>query len=276
MSKDKGVKCLQDDDDKQMESIKFNPYGRRCCQILPTEFESLHISGDKMKLEDRSRIEPKPNGVKECKCERRERKEVHGAGQIDSQSRRRRRICKKSPLSERHQHKISKSDVTPKESEMKLDLSEERFPRSSSARERRRQKRLQEIATETCNNPEEQDLEDSNSESNDDRGRMDSDYTGSEEELSSSESPRLDEASGSNMECVNKSKEVEDFVIMLDTTLNDSGSSNCNAVGSNPHNATNESGMDLSCRVVMLEETLVKKIGKVSSNIFITFFFNLA
>ncbi|XP_066951321.1 uncharacterized protein [Macrobrachium rosenbergii] len=263
--KDKNFECRHIEEEKHFENHVPNVHVKRCCEVLPTEFASLHIAGDKMKLENRSRMEVKPSGVKECQCKRREKIDVHVACQIGSQSRRRRRI-KRTPSSDSERHEnfsSSKPFQSLDESPINSGLPENSLPRlSSSARERRRQRRDKEIEIKDLSGlPAEPNRAELNSAIDETKACGSS---SSEGECDSENSPRTQDAEAAGTENVGpaKSDDIDDFVSMLDTTLKDSFSCESDITEDMRNNVTGDCVMDLSCRLSMLEETLMKSVDE--------------
>ncbi|XP_068207027.1 uncharacterized protein [Palaemon carinicauda] len=267
------VECRHSEEEKYLENKVPNQFVKRCCEILPTEFSSLHITGDKMKLECRSRIEAKPSGVKECHCKRREKVDVNAAGQIGSQSRRRRRI-KKAPSSENevHENRINSSEELDSfyESPEFSQLPGNHCIPQSSARERRRQRRYKEAENRGCNDPpDESSLEEPNSDIDETK---DPDSNSNERESENELSPRRQYTEGACTEnvCSVKPDCLEDFVSMLDSTLKDSISCESDITEEIKSNVTSDYGMDLSSRLSMLEETLKKNIDEEQAGLILS------
>ncbi|XP_064082487.1 serine/threonine-protein kinase Nek4-like isoform X2 [Macrobrachium nipponense] len=267
IQKNKNFECRHIEEEKHFECHVPNVLVKRCCEVLPTEFASLHIAGDKMKLENRSRMEVKPSGVKECQCKRREKIDVHAACQIGSQSRRRRRI-KRAPSSESEPHENFSSSIPFQgldESPVNSRLPENDLPYlSSSARVRRRQRRDKEIDIKVLSDlPAEPNLVELNS--NNDKTKV-CDSSSSEGECNSENSPRTQDAEAASTEKASpiKSDDIDDFVSMLDTTLKDSFNFESDTTENmrNKVTVTSDCGMDLSCRLSMLEETLMKSVDE--------------
>lgn len=250
------------------EVIRPNLGARRCCEIFP-EFESLQISGDKKKLESRSKVESKPSGVKECQCKRQGNKEMPSAGQ-GSKSRRRRHHNKNSviPDSSTNQETldVAGDSFLP---DISSAVTAECSPSASSAfsaRERRRQRRLQEKDLDiAC---EEMKMNSSRSTEN----IFDCEYV-TEKEVKAKASidacitgdtvseAGLDNPLIQGVPVSLKFQEVTDFVNILDTTLSDDGVENFNEnCVQDPQITMPKDGLE--SRIGILEDALKNKVGK--------------
>lgn len=248
-------------DKMKEEVVRPNPGARRCCEIFP-EFESLQISGDKMKLESRSKVESKPSGVKECQCKRQGNKEMPSAGQ-GSKSRRRRHHNKNSviPNSSTNQDTL----VVSEDCCFLRDISSsivtaECSPSASSAfsaRERRRQKRLQEIDLEIdC-----EEMKTNSSRSTE--SIIDCQYVTEKEVKAKASIDCCIKRDAVSEVCLgNPFQEVNDFVNILDTTLSDDGvESVSETCAQDTQILTPKDGLE--SRICMLEDALITKVGKV-------------
>lgn len=249
---DSGMSGVQSSSEEKQSGITSHEHvgqhkhlvARRCCEIIPNEFESLQIAGDKIKLEERDRSEIKSSGNKECHCSRKEKLHQHpcNSGHLHSQSRTRRRDNREKEgsgdnfqeASSLASHKAS----TP--------------PRScSSARERRRQQRRGET----------------------ENGRSSTSGHGNQEEKGDSESSSShsptedsDEHSNSDTSTATPSQDYEeDFLQSLSSTLTETGSPS-----EGESDQTEEDNMGhLEVTIAKLEDYLVTKMGKVQGRLVI-------
>ncbi|KAK8406146.1 hypothetical protein O3P69_007099 [Scylla paramamosain] len=223
---------------------------RRCCEIVPSEFESLQIAGDKIKLDERDRSEKKPSGIKECHCSRKEKLQQHpcNSGHLHSQSRARRRDSKELEGSgDSFQDHLSPSVVS--------SLTSHKAPTpphsSLSARERRRQQRR----GETENGK-------SSTSGHGHQGEK------GDSESSSSLSPieDSDEYSNSDTSTATPPRDYEeDFLQSLSSTLTETGSPS-----EGESEQTEEDNMGhLEVTISKLEDYLVAKMGKVQGRLVI-------
>lgn len=251
--------------EKQRDALRPNLNAKRCCEIFP-EFESLHISGDKMKLEDRSRLESKPSGVKECHCKRQGNEELLAAGH-GSRSRRRRHTSKRTAnqgsILNLGELNPSEAELCTHEDDLLSPISIESgmpIPLSYSARERRRQRRIQEknqeLETKIVNRtPSTLDGEYDTKEISD-QDAVDG-HTSSDVYSRMSTENNLTRQIGTA-----KLQEVKDFVNILDTTLhNDCAENQTETSEEDKPQAGPSNG--LQSRISLLEETLINKVGKV-------------
>ncbi|XP_063850385.1 serine/threonine-protein kinase Nek4-like isoform X3 [Scylla paramamosain] len=223
---------------------------RRCCEIVPSEFESLQIAGDKIKLDERDRSEKKPSGIKECHCSRKEKLQQHpcNSGHLHSQSRARRRDSRELEGSgDSFQDHLSPSVVS--------SLTSHKAPTpphsSLSARERRRQQRR----GETENGK-------SSTSGHGHQGEK------GDSESSSSLSPieDSDEYSNSDTSTATPPRDYEeDFLQSLSSTLTETGSPS-----EGESEQTEEDNMGhLEVTISKLEDYLVAKMGKVQGRLVI-------
>ncbi|XP_045625776.2 serine/threonine-protein kinase Nek1 [Procambarus clarkii] len=134
--------------EKQCVSVKYNcDLIAKRHKFLPTQFDSLHISEDKT---DRTKVETKQSVLKELKCKQQKEHNPAAAGHIDSQSRQRWRSIKKSVVESSSDHDENGLYISPKVlCSKKSGVNDNRLvTHSLSARERRRQKRLEGIEME--------------------------------------------------------------------------------------------------------------------------------
>ncbi|CAL4075819.1 unnamed protein product, partial [Meganyctiphanes norvegica] len=198
--------CVSEKNEESYDNVKYADNHRsnykpvRCCELLlPTDLDSLQISGGKMRLEDRSKIEIKVSGTKECNCYRNSK-----VTNIDSQSRQRRRRSKSSYIKESHSE-VENSNKTWNRLTFSKGSIERVQRKPSSARERRRQQKSEELT----------DLNSENIE-NCLNERLDS------SEISNLLGDIQDDDNEDDLMSEykqNKISEVEEFVEMLDTTL---------------------------------------------------------
>lgn len=259
------------EDKKKEEVIRPNHGARRFCEIFP-EFESLQISGDKMKLESRSKVESKPSGVKECHCKRQGNDELPSAGQ-GSKSRRRRHHNKNSVVldpSTNQEKFVTSEDCFPQHDSSSPVATAESSPSASStfsARERRRQRRLQERDFETdCLEVKTKNIRSTES-------TFDYEY-GPEKEVKAKATTNgcITNGTDSELPLDNpfiqdvslKFQEVNDFVNILDTTLSDDGVENLTetCVQDNQNTIPRDG---LESRISILEDALIHKVGKVGT-----------
>ncbi|XP_042225332.1 serine/threonine-protein kinase ppk1-like isoform X2 [Homarus americanus] len=256
--------------EKQIEPIKYNLNVKRCCEFFPSQFKSLHIAGDKMKLEDRSKVENKPHGTKECKCKRREKQDSPAVGHIDSQSRRRRRSSKKSPVIDSGDHEkinllVNSETVFTENSDVDYSLS---TPRSYSARERRRQKRLQTTETKSSESTlEHRHLSEKQEcieeqlyvSSSNSRSSTSLASNGVEENLSSDD---LDIDSSVDITLTHKYQEEDEFLHLLSTTLMEDSTCDSDESYTNTEAGPDkqDNGSGLEAKMSQLEETLVDEL----------------
>ncbi|KAK7068357.1 Serine/threonine-protein kinase Nek4 [Halocaridina rubra] len=254
----------RDCEDKHLECAKHHVHARRHCEILPLEFESLQISGDRIKLEDRAKLEHKPNGVKECNCERKNRRNEPFVSHVGSKSRMRRRMVKdlndlKDPvLSIQNEGPCnaslqeteglvcgSRSEV---ESETRICL--------SLARERRLKKKSQEMELETFQEADER-RHSVGCGSNTFEGKVEH----KSEPEDSSETDSLRQCTIAYKEDISMKLEGNDLANMLNITLTESSQ-----VRTNEHNVEStiggESTMNLQSRLLLLEENLLRAVGE--------------
>ncbi|XP_063604634.1 serine/threonine-protein kinase Nek4-like [Penaeus indicus] len=261
----------KDNEDKMKEEvIRPNPGARRCCEIFP-ELESLQISGDKMKLESRSKVESKPSGVKECQCKRQGNKEMPSAGQ-GSKSRRRRHHNKNSviPDSSTNQDPLVVSgdcfflrDIP---SSVATDECSPSTSSAFSARERRRQRRLQEIDLEIdC-----EEIKTNSSRSTE--SIFDCEYVTEKEVKAKARIDCCIKGDAVSEVCLDnpliqdvpvslKFQEVNDFVNILDTTLSDDGVENLGETCAQDTQILMPKD-GLESRIGILEDALISKVGK--------------
>ncbi|XP_045128415.1 serine/threonine-protein kinase Nek4-like isoform X3 [Portunus trituberculatus] len=223
---------------------------RRCCEIIPSEFESLQIAGDKIKLEERDRSETKPSGTKECHCSRKEKLQQHScnSGHLHSQSRARRRDNREVEESgDSFQDHLSPSVVS--------SLTSRKTPipphSSLSARERRRQQRRGEN-------------ENGRSSTSGDGHKGEKD----DSESSSSQSPTEDSDEYSNSDTSTATPPQgyeEDFLQSLSSTLTETSSP---SEGESEQTEEDNVG-HLEATIAKLEDYLVTKMGKVQGRLVI-------
>ena len=255
--KDSGVCGVQPScEDRQSAVIISEPVNqhkhsiaRRCCEIVPSEFESLQIAGDKIRLEERDRGETKPNGIKECHCPRREKQQDPcSIDHLHSKSRVRRRGSREVENSGDSTQCHSSPSVASSPTSMKTHT-----PRSSlSARERRRQQRRGEIENEhTSTSP---------------FGHLEEEKCSSEDSCSQSPTEDSDEHSNSDTSTaspLHEYEEEEEFLQSLSSTLTELNSSN---ERESEQTEEDDTGC-LEAKIAHLEKNLVAKMGKVQGRL---------
>lgn len=257
--------------EKLNEPVRHKLSARRCCEFLPTEFDSLHIAGDKMKLEERSRMETKPSRMKECKCKQQEKQDLPAAGHIGSQSRRRRRnniqtlVVDKEEDEENSLH--TNPEVFPSE---KLGVNNKlSVPHPCSARERRRLKRLQEIEIKSCKEVvlhRQVGNEQESVDGKDCAQSHDSDSSSSpDKHVEETESPCDSDMDSYTCTALSeKFQEEDEFLHLLSTTLSEDSTLNSDeADTSTEDRPIGGDGVGLEGRVSLLEEALINEVGEV-------------
>ncbi|XP_071536975.1 uncharacterized protein [Panulirus ornatus] len=254
--------------EKLNDPVKCRLSARRCCEFLPTEFDSLHIAGDKMKLEDRSRVETKSNRKKDCMCKQHEKQVLPAAGHIGSQSRRRRRSNIKCSVEEKEEDEGNNLPSNPDEfSSVKSGVdSRLSAPNTCSARERRRLKRLQEYERncfKTVVQHKQLRNEQECMDGNDSAQSDDSSSLSPDNHVAESSNPCDTDVSSSVYDTLGeKLQEEDEFRHLLSTTLSEDSTFNSDEVDICTENRPIGDGVGLDARVSLLEEALVKEVGE--------------
>lgn len=253
--------------------LKVNSNAKRSCKLVSRELESLHIAGDKMKLGDRSAVEHKPQGSRECKCQRRDKQDLSTAGHVGSHSRERRRNSKKSSIKS-VDHDANNFIVNEKV-HYSTNPTRDEGPSAhhlSSARERRRQKKLPETKLDSC------EISSHPSVYEDREDGVDANCTESysnnssvSQNNSSSEAVThyvSDEDLYLHCGISWKSQEEDEFLHLLNTTLT---SDDCELSGGEVKTSLDarlvaEAGAshEMEARISQLEEILTDQVGQVS------------
>lgn len=230
---------------------------RRCCEIIPSEFESLQIAGDKINLGERERGETKPSGIKECHCPRREKQQQHpsSTGHLHSQSRARRRGNKEVENSGDSTQGHSSSSAASSLNSLKAFTPP---CYSLSARERRRQQRRDEAKNNSISAPAHGHLEEEKSGS---EGSCSQSPTEDSDEFSNSDT----NSNGNTTTPPHEYEEEEEFLQSLSSTLTEANSPN-----EGDSEQTEEDNTEcLEAKISQLEECLIAKMGKMQARLVI-------